>query len=300
MALFTPLFLFLLVHEARGAYTLRECYSPANDFMSKFDFWNAPDPTSGHVQYLSEEQSKNAGLVQERIVDGHKVVRLGVDYTNITPQGRSSVRLHSKTAYNHGLAKTGPTAAKSTFTKGLHLNTRNGMVLHTGPNCAISQQSHFEGTLETSNCDVKAPNQSPNEGCRINAHNPEAFGDGLNGIGGSVYATLWTKSSIKIWFFPRGQIPADIESGDSPNPESWTAAPAAVFEGPCEFDKTFKDLKIIINLTFCGEWAGAVWGSVGECAQLAPDCNTYVSNNPEAFRESYWDVRYVKTYSLGW
>ena len=49
-------------------------------------------------------------------------------------------------------------------------------------------------------------------------------------------------------------------------------------------------MKIIINLTFCGDWAGNVYPG-GKSA-----CIDKVRNNPEAYKNAYWLINYVKVF----
>ena len=60
--------------------------------------------------------------------------------------------------------------------------------------------------------------------------------------GGGVYATEWTSDFIKIWYFQKGQVPADIANGN-PNPSGW-GMPAANFAG-CNFDQYFENMNIV-------------------------------------------------------
>lgn len=45
---------------------------------------------------------------------------------------------------------------------------------------------------------------------------------------------------------------------------------------------------MILDTTFCGDWAGGVWGSDAACKATAPTCNAYVAQNPGAFKNAYW------------
>ena len=49
-------------------------------------------------------------------------------------------------------------------------------------------------------------------------------------------------------------------------------------------------MKIIINLTFCGDWAGNVYpGGMNACISA-------VRTRPWAYSNSYWIVNYVKVF----
>lgn len=52
-----------------------------------------------------------------------------------------------------------------------------------------------------------------------------------------------------------------------------------------------------IDTTFCGDWAGAVFGSDPNCKNLASSCTNYVAANPSAFKNAYWAVNSVSVYT---
>lgn len=53
----------------------------------------------------------------------------------------------------------------------------------------------------------------------------------------------------------------------------------------------------IFDITFCGDWAGGVWGSTS-CASINPSCNAYVAQQPQSFGDSYWLINSLKVYSV--
>lgn len=101
----------------------------------------------------------------------------------------------------------------------------------------------------------------------------------------------WTSEYIRIWFFPRGEIPSDIvNNSPNPNPASW-GLPQAHMQGDCVIDQHFQSHKIILNNAFCGEYAGApsVWNStVNSCATYTgfSSCSAYVAGVPSDFQAS--------------
>ena len=178
--------------------------------------------------------------------------------------------------------------------EGVNDGTLNTMTLHTNAGCSIRNDTGFAGNLATSGCDVNDPKQFKNQGCSIGSTSSSSYGTGFNAAGGGTYAMEWKSQSIKIWFWPRGQAPADIASGN-PNPSSWNS-PQAVFQGDCNIDDHFRDNNIIFDTTFCGSWAGNVW-SGSSCAQAhGGDCNAFVRDNPQAFKETFWTVNSLKVY----
>ena len=128
-----------------------------------------------------------------------------------------------------------------------------------------------------------------NIGCGVGDDRPLAFGSGFNAIDGGVYVMQWTSEYIKIWMFPRGQIPEDIVSGH-PNPSTW-GIPQAHMQGSCVMDDRFQSHKIVLNNAFCGDYAGNpyVWNSDwNSCAKSTgfSTCEAYTASNPAAFKQS--------------
>ena len=56
---------------------------------------------------------------------------------------------------------------------------------------------------------------------------------------------------IRIWFFPRNSIPADIASG-FPDPTAW-GTPVSNFQGSCDIPSHFVQQQITLDTTFCGD-----------------------------------------------
>lgn len=180
-------------------------------------------------------------------------------------------------------------ASTNHFTPGPGRNTGSAKS-PASPNSQLA----FTGKVLTSDCDVDAPDQSKNAGCAITSNTSLTFGTDFNNAGGGVYATEWTSQFIKIWFFPRGSFPSDIASA-SPSPSENWGPPTSMFSGDFNMDDHFKNLSLVFDTTFCGDWAGNTWNS-SSCASLAPTCEEYVSNFPAAFKEAYWAVNTLQVF----
>jgi len=148
------------------------------------------------------------------------------------------------------------------------------------------------GNKPATNCFVNAAGQYNNQGCGITGADA-SYGAGFNSANGGVYVTEWTQTYIRMFYFTRNNIPADLKSGN-PNPANW-GKPYAYFMlgGNCP-NTHFKDMTMVINLTFCGDWAGATFGA--DCPGLG-GCNDYVKNNPQAFKEAYWLINNIAIYN---
>lgn len=107
------------------------------------------------------------------------------------------------------------------------------MTLHTSPGCTldtskaiaqgvvlaagINPTQVFTGTALAADCDAA---MNSNAGCGILDFDTRSYGAGLNNSGGGVFATLWNDDGVRIWFFPRDSVPADI-TAKSPDPSTW-------------------------------------------------------------------------------
>lgn len=301
------------------AYTLTDNMAP-NNFFPFFDFFTDKDPTNGYVKFQSGEAAATSKLAMMATSSNSTSVFLGVDQTNIindAESGRPALRLQSKKSWNKGLfiadiahmpggvcgvwpalwlvGPDWPNQGEVDIIEGVNDQNNNSMTLHTSAGCSI-QSTGFKGKLATSNCDVNDPNQDKNAGCGIHSDDTASFGKGFNAAGGGVYATEITDADVKIWFFPRSRIPADI-TATQPDPTKW-GTPSAAFKGECSIPDRLKNLNLVFDTTFCGDWAGKTWSS-SSCGAKAPTCQAYVKANPQAFGEAYWLVNGVTVYQAG-
>ena len=288
-------------------YSVTDTFDASN-FFSSFDFFDGGDPTHGAVKY------NNAAIANTSALAGYAqdAIYVGVDYTTKNPDGgRQSVRLESKKEFTQGLiiadiahmpkqvcgswpalwtANTAdwPASGEIDIIEGVNLQDANSVTLHTADGCSMNNAASPGTVMASENCNE----QSGYTGCGQKTQNAQNYGNSFNSNNGGVYALDWTVEHINVYFFPRSAIPADITAG-LPDPSTW-GTPTASFTGSCDIDNHFKNHKIIINTTFCGDWAGAVWGD--QCGALAPTCEQYVAENPEAFAEVYWLFNSIKVY----
>ncbi|KAA8566438.1 hypothetical protein EYC84_009001 [Monilinia fructicola] len=208
-----------------------------------FNFFTDADPTHGFVTYVSESAASEQGLISVRSNE----VYMGVDskaVLNPGGAGRHSVRIEREEHAQY-----------------------------------LAQEQ--TGTLQSANCNNFA--NPVGVGCGISDPRPNSYGAGFNSNGGGIYAMEWTSSHIRVYFFPAGSAPSDV-NGPNPDPSKW-GTPVSNFEGSCDIDGHFKDNKFVFDTTFCGDWANAVWSSDGTCAPKAATCTDYVASNPGAFAD---------------
>ncbi|KAF2717420.1 glycoside hydrolase family 16 protein, partial [Polychaeton citri CBS 116435] len=304
-----------------GKYRLIDDFPPSL-FFNKFNFYNSYDPTYGHVQYVNETIAVRNGLVSVDTTKNTALIK--PDTTNLFPRGgpgRPSVRIISDNTYTHGLflldvvhmpwgcgtwpaywllGPNWPYTGEIDIIEGVHTIESNSISMHTSPGCRITGSNQL-ATFQQSNCDTSV---NGNTGCGSSLDPsavPHNYGDGLNRIGGGVYATEWTSEYVQHWFFPRGDIPSDIKGG-SPDPSGW-GEPAVNQQGPeCNIDSHFVNMSIIINTDFCGAWAGNVYNQYPNCpasktaTNSLDSCVDFVGNNPQNLTNAYWEINSIKVY----
>jgi len=286
-----------------GAYQLAANYE-GTSFFDGWTFWNTGDPTHGYVNYLSKAAAQQAGLINATASS----VYIGSDYKNVASgSGRSSVRLTSTQVYTYGLfimdlshMPTGcgtwpawwtvgpnwPSGGEIDIIEGVNTDSADQTTLHTNPGCTMANEdrSKFTGNLVNADC-------QGNTGCGIKT-GAGSYGAPFNSHQGGVFAMEWTANYIQTFYWARGSVPADVTS-NSPNPGSW-GKPYGYFQlGSNCPNSHFQKHQIVLDLTFCGDWAGAVFGS--DCPGKG-SCTDYVKNNPAAFKEAYWTIHYIKAF----
>ncbi|KAF2084532.1 glycoside hydrolase family 16 protein, partial [Saccharata proteae CBS 121410] len=221
-----------------------------------------------------------------------------------------------------------PKGGEIDIIEGVNTQTANLMTLHTTDDCRDPNIAGYSadmlGDVTTSSCWNKDPNQAENAGCQIAAPAaglssaltaPATYGSSLNAQGGGVVAMEWTSNAITIWLWSRYNLPSSIAtatnlSNTSPHPNPSDAdwgVPLAVFGGSgCSLDSHIKDQQIVVNIDFCGSWAGeaSVWaaadGDAGSCAAVTgTDCASYVRNNPGAFVDAFWEFGAFRWFEKG-
>lgn len=296
-----------------GPYKLVEDFSGAS-FFSHFDFDTEDDPTHGQVDYVSQGRANYLGLLSIDPVKGN--VRIAADSKNEAyGRGRSSVRLSSKTVFTTGLfiidvnhvpegnavwpalwsfGPNWPDSGEIDIIEGKNNQPNNQSTLHSGTGCIMPTPDSSKMTgkfIESLDCNYK----DGTKGCTTQGP-LSSFGPGLNQAGGGVFALLWSNTEAAVWFFPRNTIPQNIKSGASPDPTQW-GLPVSYFQfGANCSPNHFVNHHLILNTTFCGDWAGTSF--VGPNGSGVDACNYYVTYNPSQFTGAYWDINFIRAYSV--
>jgi len=168
----------------------------------------------------------------------------------------------------------------------------NQATLHTGAGCTMPSSTTQTGTTVGTDCNA---NDNGNAGCGVQCNKANSFAAGFNSVGGGWYAMERTNSAIKVWYWARndGSVPSDVKNGASSiNTSNWGTPFANFPNTSCNLASEFGPNNIVINLTFCGDWAGAVFASQG----CGSDCASFVNQNPSAFKNAYWDFASLNVY----
>lgn len=297
-----------------GATYQRSSQLTGQSFLDAFNFQAISDPTNGRVTYVDESTAKADGLVS---VANNKLT-LRADYTtklSSSDPGRKSFRIQSNSQYETHVAifdiahmpqgcgtwpaiwevgANWPNEGEVDIVEGVNDQTPNKCSLHTSSGCTMPSSRSMTGTVDGTDCDAY---DNGNSGCGVNINDNKSYGPQFNSNGGGWYAIERSSSYIKIFFWERtsGSVPSDVSSpGSSINTSKW-GTPAAYFPNTdCNFSTHFGEHNIIINLTFCGDWAGS--SSVYSASGCPSTCVDYVNNNPSAFKNAYFEFNSLNIY----
>ncbi|KAI1107119.1 hypothetical protein F4804DRAFT_298619 [Jackrogersella minutella] len=303
--------------HATKSYQVSEVYNSTN-FFEKFDFYTGTDPNGGYVQYQSQSNAQNLGLVEYQ--DGE--VYIGVDHTNgdYSPSGvgRKSVRLESKNVYNHGLViadfthlpkpvcgswpafwffgEPWPTKGEIDIYENWNDLTFNRHTAHVNSpdvvgDCTLVSDD-MTSTIDSSNCYDFSQGQYDYQGCSASEYSTN-FGSSSGGI----YAMEWTSDYLKIWDWSRTAAPADILNGN-PSPSLAWGTPTYMIQ-QCNIDEAFKDMNMVLNVDFCAV-AGQPdkWGESCEAKTGYATCPEYVAKKNDDFADANFKIKDIKIYQL--
>ncbi|KAG2008383.1 glycosyl hydrolase family 16 [Coprinopsis cinerea AmutBmut pab1-1] len=299
-------------HQTDG-YRLTERHV-GNDFLKNFEFEAISDPTHGRVNYVNETIARQEGLAY---ATGDTFVLRADSTTVLDPKGpgRNSVRLVSRRYYKTSVmvfdirhmpqgcgtwpavwtvGDNWPNQGEIDILEGVNDQSPNQVTLHTSAGCEMPPERMQTGTPAFNNCDAAV---NFNAGCGVKIQDSRSYGPAFNAMGGGWYAVEITPKYIKSWFWPRDSstVPPEVvrQRHGVVQPARW-GIPDAYFPATdlCDLRSKFGPQRIVINLTFCGDWAGSVYGASG-CPST---CVDFVNNNPEAFIDAYFDFASLRVY----
>jgi len=248
------------------------------------------------------------------IAEGDRFILRADDQTVLDPQGpgRRSVRLRSFEQYKNMVlivdlshmpqgcgtwpaiwtfSDPWPNGGEIDIVEGVNDQSPNSATLHTNAGCTMPANRSQRGTTSQTDCNALI---NDNAGCGVKLPTSNSYGPQFNENGGGWYAMERSASHISVWFWPRnGAVPDDVQSGGGQvSPDDWGTPDAYFPATTCDIDAHFAAQWIIINLTFCGDWAGNTYGTSG----CPGTCVDYVNNNPQAFSDAYFDIASLRIY----
>ena len=167
-------------------------------------------------------------------------------------------------------------------------NIGNSVALHTTDGCNMGGVKRKQtGGAITSNC---YNGTNDNAGCGVLGA-PATSGAEFNSRGGGLLALEWRDAGIRMWLFDRQLIPSDLSGSSisSPTPNLWGTPYADFPNTGCNIGTHFKNNSIIVNIDFCGQWAGLP-KFFSEQSGCPGTCVDYVSQQgSSAYQEAYWE-----------
>ncbi|KAI4520547.1 glycoside hydrolase family 16 protein [Schizophyllum commune Loenen D] len=321
----------LIALSSAKLYSASERYV-GNTFYDAFEFQAVSDPTHGRVNYVDMWTAQGRNLTFTTGMDYRNpppspaahlpppddtfILRTDC-WSTLSPSGpgRDSVRIQSKNLYKNHLAvfnvrhmpqgcgtwpaiwyadvNNWPGAGEIDVLEGVNNVTPDASTLHTTAGCTMPDNRGMFGSPTQSDCNHDV---NGNAGCGVRMNNGNSFGPNFNAVGGGWFVMERTDDAIRVWFWERNDpnVPASIKNRQDSLLSEELAEPQALFPNTnCDFNSHFGPLRIIINLTICGDWAGSTFnndGCPGSCIDLA-------NNNPSAFGEAYFDIASIDLYT---
>jgi hypothetical protein len=211
-----------------------------------------------------------------------------------------------------GLGTPWPSKGEIDIIENVNLATNNQYSLHTLDGCSHPAQGQVNqtGNVITTNCFINATGQAHNEGCLV-ADTDLSYGAKFAQNGGGAFATLWDEEGIRIWFFTRSRVPADMATAN-PNPSAWGAPTAFWPESSCKTAQFFGPQTLILvspsfplppeaymptdiqETNVCGEFARDVFSQT--CSSQAKLCTDLVVV-PSNYHDAYWEIKYISVFT---
>ncbi|KAJ7639603.1 glycoside hydrolase family 16 protein [Mycena polygramma] len=304
------------VSSVLGASYSRSENIVGTGFYNAFNFEAIGDPTAGRVNYVDQATAQAQNLT---FASADTFV-LRADATTVisdsSATGRNSVRIRTNNAYTTHVAvfdvvhmpqgcgtwpaiwetneATWPAGGEVDIVEGVNDQGTDQITLHTSPGCTMPATRTQTGTSLLLDCNTAV---NGNSGCGVSAGTAPSYGPTFNADGGGWYAIERTSTFINVWFWSRNDasVPADVKAGNTAvNTDTWGTPTANFPNTSCDISEFFDANNIIINLTFCGDWAGqaAIYAQSG-CPST---CNSYVDANPTAFTNAYFQFNSINIY----
>ncbi len=185
----------------------------------------------------------------------------------------------------------------------VNIDSKNHTTLHTKEGCNIKGKVSTGGSIDSEDCAF----DNSYTGCSVKFPDFSSRNVDRNGV----YACEWIPTKeINYWFFPKGKIPDNIkkaiEYGDSVAPSQWDSQTdfwsKMDLSGGCSSPDFFRNMHMVLNTTFCGDWAGRLDAEGPKCNFPPEGCNKEIENFIETYKpyepipDYTWRINSVRVY----
>ncbi|KZO94279.1 glycoside hydrolase family 16 protein [Calocera viscosa TUFC12733] len=296
-----------------------------SDFFNNWSYYgNYDNLTNGDAVFVTQAVAEAQPQLTFINGAGNAIVRVDNASTVVYPNKRNTVRLQSVESYGLGSlwvmdavhlpygcsvwpafwsqAAKWPEGEIDTL-ENVNLALTNQMALHTEDGCTVPSSALMTGTLTDDDCGTDA---TKTQGCTVTDANQDSYGAAFAAAGGGVYATLLADTGVYIWFFSRANVPSDLSVSNpnsSPNPDGWGEPSGYYPSSTCPTSTFFEDQFIILDITLCGDFAGALDVYNQTCGPIpteAPTNYCYTTNvigNGSNYDAAYFEVQYIRVWS---
>ncbi|GAA5907807.1 hypothetical protein JCM6882_004563 [Rhodosporidiobolus microsporus] len=305
--------------QVEAAYNLTKNYEGGSStFFGGWEFYNHWDNlTNGDVDYIGPSDSVSLAYTNDA---GHTILKVDNTTTVTYPNKRKSVRIESRETFPIGSmwiydlyhvpygcsvwpsawssAPNWPQGGEIDTFEGVNQQQKNRMALHTADGCtapASSSSNPYSGNLTYGNCFAYA---NSNSGCGVEEPSANSYGEAFAANGGGMYVTEMARDGVKIWFFERANIPADLSNvSATPDPSSWPEPSMSVAASSCEIPNYFAPQHLVFTITLCGDWAGnaAVLNQTG-CPLTRETCYVNYVLSSSNYDQAYFEIASVRVY----
>ncbi|GAA5865352.1 hypothetical protein JCM8547_005064 [Rhodosporidiobolus lusitaniae] len=316
-ARFLAMCALLAATAVRAEYSLVKAYE-GKGFFDDWTFWgNYDNLTGGDVDYVAASGGSDLAYVNSA---GRAIIKVDNTTDLLYPNKRRSVRIETKETYPIGSlwifdayhvpygcstwpamwssAPNWPQGGEIDTFETVNLQEVNRMAMHTTEDCAaqLTSANPFTGNLTFPVCDSRA---NYNSGCGIEEVNTASSGEAFASAGGGVWVTEMGVEGVKIWFFSRSDVPADLLNASSiPNPSSWPTPSASYSEDICDVADHFAPQHLVLNIALCGELAGnaGVRNETGCPATNSDGCYINYVLDKRNYDTAYFELASVRIY----
>ncbi|KZV99653.1 hypothetical protein EXIGLDRAFT_724659 [Exidia glandulosa HHB12029] len=308
------------------AYDFVKEYSGPN-FFSDWDFFGSWDNlTLGDTNWVNATDAWGHNLIS---VNQAGNVVITVDQGNVDWNfKRDAVRITTQDTYNLGtlwifdvyhipwgcgvwpsiwtMGPDWPQGGEIDIIEGINRQPANQIAVHTSSGCTHDPNAWQSGASGAADCSLPS-------GCLVKQTDDSqpSFGDSFAQAGGGVWAVQYDIEGIFIWFWTRARVPQELyqPAAESLDINAWGQPVAAFPSTTCSMTSFWAPQKIVIDTTFCGNWAGVPDLYAETCAGMpsttgAPATGVcYVDNvigpGSPRFDDAYWEIANIRAYTTG-